>query len=115
MTRERVRRRCNSGDSRTSAPPNPNEDFSMTHISFGRVTTEQSNIHDQDGDFVGEVFRHPDILNPGKAVFTIHLSSRWASPSAPPTAAAAPLLNCWHHRLSWFVSSCRTRTSRRFR
>ena len=44
----------------------------MTHITFRRVTTEQSSIHDEDGDFVGEVFRHPDILNPGNSIFTVH-------------------------------------------
>ena len=46
----------------------------MTHITFRRVTTEQSSIHDEDGDFVGEVFRQPDILNPGKHCYLIWLT-----------------------------------------
>ena len=45
----------------------------MSRITFKRVTPEQSNIYDADGDFVGEVFRQPDILNPGNHYYAIHL------------------------------------------
>ena len=45
----------------------------MSRISFERLTPERSTIHDADGDFVGEVYRHPDILNPGRHYYVIHL------------------------------------------
>ena len=45
----------------------------MSCITFKRVTPEQSNIHDADGDFLGEVFRQPDILNPGEHYYVIAL------------------------------------------
>ncbi len=45
----------------------------MSRISFKRVTPERSTILDADGDFVGEVSRQPDILNPGKHYYVIHL------------------------------------------
>ena len=44
----------------------------MSRVTFKRVASDQANIYD-DGDFVGEVFRHPDILNPGKFYFLIVL------------------------------------------
>ncbi len=36
----------------------------MTDIVFKRITPEESRIH-VEGDFVGEVHRQDDILNPG--------------------------------------------------
>ena len=45
----------------------------MSRVTFKRIAADQANIHDEDGDFVGEVFRHPDILNPGKHYFIIVL------------------------------------------
>ena len=45
----------------------------MSRITFKRVTLEQSTIHDADGDFLGEVFRQPDILNPGEHYYVIAL------------------------------------------
>ena len=45
----------------------------MSRITFKRITPEQSNIYDDDG-CVGEVYRQPDILNPGKHYYVLHLS-----------------------------------------
>ena len=45
----------------------------MSGIKFKRVTPEQSNIYDSDGDCIGEVCRQPDILNPGKHYYVVHL------------------------------------------
>ena len=45
----------------------------MSRIEFRRVTPEQSNIHDADGEYIGEVCRQPDILNPGKHYYVVHL------------------------------------------
>ena len=42
----------------------------MSRVTFKQIASDQANIYDEDGDLVGEVFRHPDILNPGKAIFT---------------------------------------------
>ncbi len=44
----------------------------MSRVTFKRIASDQANIYDENGDCVGEVFRHPDILNPGKPIFTIH-------------------------------------------
>ena len=45
----------------------------MSRIAFNRDTPEESVIRDADGDRVGEVHRQPDILNPGKHYFIVHL------------------------------------------
>ncbi len=45
----------------------------MSRVTFKRIASDQANIHDEDGDFVGEVFRHPDILNSGKFYFLVIL------------------------------------------
>ena len=45
----------------------------MTHITFKRITPELSSIYDDDG-CMGEVYRQPDILNPGKHYYVIWLS-----------------------------------------
>ena len=44
----------------------------MSRITFRQIAADQANIHDEDGDCVGEVFRYPDILKPGQSIFTIH-------------------------------------------
>ena len=49
-------------------------------IAFKRITPEQSSIYDADGDFVGEVFRQPDILNPGMHFYVVHLSEDGRGP-----------------------------------
>ena len=39
----------------------------MSHVTFKRITAEESRIY-QDGDYVGDVYGHEDILNPGSRV-----------------------------------------------
>ncbi len=43
-------------------------------VTFTRVGNDEARIHDADGDYVGDLFRHPDILNPASSFFVIHLS-----------------------------------------
>ncbi len=45
----------------------------MSRVTFKRIASDQANIYDEDGDFVGEVLRHPDILNPGEFYFLVWL------------------------------------------
>ncbi len=44
----------------------------MSRVTFKQIASDQANIYDEDGDFVGEVFRYPDILRPGQVLFAIH-------------------------------------------
>ena len=44
-----------------------------SQITFQRVSTDEARIYDADGDHVGDLFRHPDILNAGRHVFILHL------------------------------------------
>ena len=44
----------------------------MSRVTFKQIAADQANIHDEDGDCVGEVFRYPDILKPGQSIFAIH-------------------------------------------
>ena len=44
-----------------------------SQITFGRVNADEARIYDDDGDHVGDLFRHPDILNAGRHVFILHL------------------------------------------
>ena len=44
----------------------------MSRVTFKRIAADQANIHDEDGDCVGEVFRYPDILRPGQLIYAIH-------------------------------------------
>ena len=43
----------------------------MSRVTFKQIAADQANIHDEDGDCVGEVFRFPDILRPGLVIFSI--------------------------------------------
>ena len=43
----------------------------MSRVTFKQIAADQANIHDEDGDCVGEVFRFPDILRPGQVIFSI--------------------------------------------
>lgn len=45
----------------------------MSRVTFKRIASDQANIYDEDGDCVGEVFRHPDILNAGQFYFLVWL------------------------------------------
>ena len=42
-------------------------------IRFRRVGENEARVY-QAGDYVGDVFRHDDILNPGEVFFVVHLS-----------------------------------------
>ena len=44
-----------------------------SQITFRRVSADEARIYDDDGDHVGDLFRHPDILNAGRHVFILHL------------------------------------------
>ncbi|MDE0002804.1 MAG: hypothetical protein OXQ29_08925 [Rhodospirillaceae bacterium] len=46
----------------------------MSRVTFKRIADDQANIYDDTGDLVGQVFRFPDILRPGKTIFSVHLS-----------------------------------------
>ena len=45
----------------------------MGSISFKRITPKESRIYTADGEHVGDVYAHDDILNPGARVFLISL------------------------------------------
>ena len=45
----------------------------MGSIRFKRISPEESRIYSSDGDYVGDVYAHDDILNPGARVFLILL------------------------------------------
>ena len=52
----------------------------MSSITFKRVASEQSNIYDDDGDCVGEVYRQLDVLNPGSHYYVVHLVEDYRGP-----------------------------------
>ena len=43
----------------------------MSHVSFKRVRPDESRIYDAEGDYVGDVYAHDDILNPGQRVYLV--------------------------------------------
>ena len=43
-------------------------------IGFRRVGENEARIYQQDGDYVGDVFRQDDILNRGEVFYVLHLS-----------------------------------------
>ena len=42
-------------------------------IRFRQVSENEARVY-QDGDYVGDVFRHDDILNRGAVFYVVHLS-----------------------------------------
>ena len=42
-------------------------------IAFKRISADEARVY-QYGDYVGDVFRHDDILNPGEVFYVVHLS-----------------------------------------
>ena len=52
----------------------------MSHVTFKRMTPEESRIYNHDGDYVGDVYRQDDILNPGGHYYVIHLDEDWRGP-----------------------------------
>ena len=51
----------------------------MTEISFQRIAEDEVRVF-ADGEAVGDLYRHPDILNPGKVLFIAHLDEDWRGP-----------------------------------
>ena len=45
----------------------------MSHIIFKRVAPDEARIF-YDGDHVGDLYCHPDILNAGRHYYIVHLS-----------------------------------------
>ena len=45
----------------------------MDEVTFKRITPRESRIYDADGDHVGDVYRHDDILVPGQVFYVLHL------------------------------------------
>ena len=45
----------------------------MTDITFKRIAEDEARIL-ADGECVGDLYRHPDILVPGAVVYIAHLS-----------------------------------------
>ena len=46
----------------------------MSRITFRQVSADEARIYDADGDYVGDVFRQPDILDPRRHLYVIHLA-----------------------------------------
>ena len=51
----------------------------MTEITFTRTGEDEARIM-ADGEHVGELYRHPDILKPGKVLFIAQLDEDWRGP-----------------------------------
>ena len=49
----------------------------MSHVTFKRVTPDDSRIYDAEGEYVDDVHAHDDILHPGRRVYLVHL---WDDP-----------------------------------
>ena len=45
----------------------------MSRITFKRIAPDESRIYDADGDYVGDVYAHDDILHAGRRYFVVHL------------------------------------------
>ena len=45
----------------------------MSRITFKRIAPDESRIYDADGEYVGDVYAHDDILNPGVRVYIVSL------------------------------------------
>ena len=44
----------------------------MSHVTFKRIAPDESRVY-QDGDHVGDVYAHDDILEPGRRVYLVLL------------------------------------------
>ena len=43
----------------------------MGSVTFKRINPHESRIYDADGDHVGDVYRHDDILAPGRFYYIV--------------------------------------------
>ncbi len=57
----------------------------MCQITFKRVTPEESRIF-ADGEYVGDVYRHDDILREGAHYYVVSLDEDWRGPVRARTA-----------------------------
>ena len=60
----------------------------MSENSFKRVSPTESRIYDADGDHVGDVYAHDDILRHGRRVY-LAISTRSRVAGRPCTIAPA--------------------------
>ena len=51
----------------------------MCQVSFKRITPEESRIF-ADGDYVGDVYRQPDILHEGQHYYVVRLDEDYRGP-----------------------------------
>ena len=51
----------------------------MDRVTFKRMNPHEARIY-HDGEYVGDVYRQRDILNPAESYFVIHLSEDSRSP-----------------------------------
>ena len=73
---EESRRRASGTRSErgSSPPPLRKEERSMcSTITFKRISDDEARVY-QDGDYVGDVFRQPDVLDAGRHLYVIHLA-----------------------------------------
>ena len=52
----------------------------MSHVTFKRMNPQESRIY-RDGDYIGDVFRQDDILNPGQHFYVVHLAEDFRGPA----------------------------------
>ena len=51
----------------------------MSDVTFRRIDRHEWRVY-QDRDIVGDVLRMPDILDPGRSLFVVHLSEDFRGP-----------------------------------
>ena len=60
----------------------------MSRITFKRMSPEEPRIY-HDDDYVGDVYRQDDILNPGSHYYVVHLDEDFRGLFACPNARAS--------------------------
>ena len=45
-----------------------------TSVTFKQIGPDEARIYDTDGDYVGDLFRHRDVLDEHRHLYVIHLS-----------------------------------------
>ena len=51
----------------------------MSHVTFNRINPHESRIY-SEADYVGDVYRHHDILKPAAHYYVIHLDEDYRGP-----------------------------------
>ena len=62
----------------------------MSHVIFKRVRPDESRIYDADGEYVGDVYAHDDILNPDQRVYQVLLEDDPRGWATVPDRARVP-------------------------